>query len=228
MKHADRLIKRVLFLDGLPNLQDLGKLLIGENVAGMPGMRLEAGADGAQGSEGRHCDSESLSDYVSRELFESILESEEEHIDFLETQLELIKRGGVSRITASRRWVRARKTKKGRSQPLRAGRLGSLDLLRQRNRQFQNLVTLVALQVDDHGFGINVHILADHFQQFAAQQRQIVRTAAGPAFLRDDDAKSLFCHLGRRGAGGEKYPVDPCSTSKQASKEPSFGLIDES
>jgi len=95
MKHADRLIKRVLFLGGLPNLQDLGKLMIGENVReiiacdlsletrSLPDLKLAIG----------HC--ENIKDYVSRELFVHILESEEEHIDWLQTQLRLIEQMGM-------------------------------------------------------------------------------------------------------------------------------------
>ena len=95
MKHADKLIKRVLFLGGLPNLQDLGKLMIGENVAevlkcdlslemiGLPDLKMGIA----------HC--ETVKDYISRELFTDILESEEEHIDWLQTQMRLIEQMGM-------------------------------------------------------------------------------------------------------------------------------------
>ena len=95
MKHADKLIKRVLFLGGLPNLQDLGKLLIGESVRevlkcdlslemmSLPDLKLAI----------THC--ETVKDFISRELFTDILESEEEHIDWLQTQMRLIEQMGI-------------------------------------------------------------------------------------------------------------------------------------
>jgi bacterioferritin len=94
MKHADRLIERILFLDGLPNLQALGKLLIGETPREVLecDLKLEMAAHPDLRAAIAHC--ESCGDYVSRELFEDILESEEEHIDWLETQLGLIGRLG--------------------------------------------------------------------------------------------------------------------------------------
>ncbi len=92
MHHADWLIERVLFLEGLPNLQNLGKLLIGENVPECikGDLTLETTARGDLIDAISQC--ESCKDYVSRELFEKILEATEEHIDYLETQLELIDR----------------------------------------------------------------------------------------------------------------------------------------
>ena len=101
MKHADRLVNRVLFLEGLPNLQDLDKLLIGEHVEEclLCDLKLEMRAHPDLKAAIAHC--ESCSDYVSRELLEHILDSEEEHIDWLETQLDLIGRIGVENYMQS-------------------------------------------------------------------------------------------------------------------------------
>ncbi len=95
MKHADKLVDRILFLEGLPNLQDLHKLLIGENVEEMLKCDLKLEMDALPLLKEAVAPCESVGDYVSRELFEDILDSEEEHVDWLETQLELIRQMGL-------------------------------------------------------------------------------------------------------------------------------------
>ncbi|MAL97262.1 bacterioferritin [Hydrocarboniclastica marina] len=95
MKHADRLIERILFLEGLPNLQDLNKLLIGEHVQEMIecDLKIEHKAHADLKAAVQYC--EQVQDYASRDLFASIIDSEEDHIDWLETQLEMIQRMGL-------------------------------------------------------------------------------------------------------------------------------------
>jgi bacterioferritin len=101
MKHADGLIERILFLEGLPNMQDIGKLRIGEHTKEMLecdlALEMEAIPDLREAIE--YC--ESCKDYVSRDLFDSILGSEEEHVDWLETQLDLISRVGIENYQQS-------------------------------------------------------------------------------------------------------------------------------
>ncbi len=101
MKHADRLIQRILFLDGLPNLQDLGKLLVGENVQECLECDLKLEMAAHVELKAAIVDSEAKGDFVSRELFTDILESGEEHIDYLETQLDLMKRIGIENYCQS-------------------------------------------------------------------------------------------------------------------------------
>lgn len=101
MKHADRLMDRILVLEGLPNLQDLGKLGVGENVPQIFDADLlsERGAQVTLKDGIAHC--ESVRDYVSRELLEDILVDTEEHIDFLETQVDLLAKVGLQNYLQS-------------------------------------------------------------------------------------------------------------------------------
>jgi len=101
MKHADKLINRILFLEGLPNLQDLNRLRIGENVAEILKADLDTEMEACPLLRDAIAHCETVRDYISRELFEDILESEEEHIDFLETQLDLIEKVGIQNYLQS-------------------------------------------------------------------------------------------------------------------------------
>jgi bacterioferritin len=101
MKHADELIKRILFLEGLPNMQMLNKLLIGENVKEMLQCDLQLESEAMTLLRDAIACCENVSDYVSRQIFVAILESEEEHVDWLETNLELIEKMGLENYVQS-------------------------------------------------------------------------------------------------------------------------------
>lgn len=101
MNHADKLIERILFLEGLPNLQDLGKLRIGENTQEMLTCDLALEMDAVPDLRDAVAYCEECRDYVSRDLFKYILDSEEEHVDWLETQLGLIEKVGLENYNQS-------------------------------------------------------------------------------------------------------------------------------
>jgi bacterioferritin len=101
MKHADKLMERILMLDGLPNLQDIGKLMVGENVPEILecDLRLERAAQATIKDGIAHC--ESVRDYVSRDILQDILDDTEEHVDWLETQLDLLAKVGLPNFLQS-------------------------------------------------------------------------------------------------------------------------------
>ena len=101
MKHADAIIERTLFLEGLPNVQDLGKVRIGENVPEMLQCDLDLELDAIPDLKAAISYCENHKDFVSRDLFNAILKSEEEHVDFLETQLDLVEKLGVENYLQS-------------------------------------------------------------------------------------------------------------------------------
>ncbi len=95
MKHADRLSERILFLEGLPNFQMLGRLRVGENVEEILKADLELEREAVEQLRGAIAHAESVRDYVSRDLFADILENEEEHVDTLEKQFDMIEQMGL-------------------------------------------------------------------------------------------------------------------------------------
>jgi bacterioferritin len=101
MQHADKVIERILFLEGIPNLQDLGKLMIGENTQEMLECDLKLELVAIPDLKEAIAYADSVGDYVSRELFREILSDEEEHVDWLETQLQLIDKVGIQNYQQS-------------------------------------------------------------------------------------------------------------------------------
>ena len=95
MKHADDLIQRILFLEGIPNLQEVGKLHIGENVKEILECDLKIEVEGVKAYKEAVAYAESVHDFVSRDLFQRILADEEGHVDYLETQLQMVEDMGI-------------------------------------------------------------------------------------------------------------------------------------
>jgi len=102
MKHADRIIERILFLEGLPNLQALGQLRIGEDTEEILKADLAVELDAIPVLRRAIAYCESVDDFITRELFEEILDGEEEHVDWLETQLDLISKVGIENYLQSK------------------------------------------------------------------------------------------------------------------------------
>lgn len=101
MQHADKLIERILFLEGIPNLQSLGRLHIGENTAEILKCDLTLEMNAIPDLKSAIAEAEQLGDFISREIFADILENEEEHVDWLETQLALIDKVGIENYCQS-------------------------------------------------------------------------------------------------------------------------------
>ncbi len=101
MQHADKLIERILFLEGIPNLQDLGRLRIGEHTEEIFKCDLALELDAIPDLRAAIIESEKLNDFISRDMFQDILEDEEEHVDWLETQLGLIEKTGIQNYLQS-------------------------------------------------------------------------------------------------------------------------------
>ena len=139
MEHADKLVERVIFLDGFPNMQVLDPLHIGQNVKEVLDCDLaaEMSARALYQEAATHC--HSVKDYVTRDLFEKLMSDEEHHIDFLETQLDLVAKLGLELYASitSARWARAPRTEQ--ASPVRRARLRRPPLALAPRRRFRAL-----------------------------------------------------------------------------------------